>query len=169
MKYFMLIISIILIGCSKEPVEMEVVLFERAGQWITNDDFSSFFFFNRKVYNGPAFLSHRNGEKKEEGALKNGYKSGPWTAWDKEGNKRYTGPYERGIEEGSWIGWHKNGKKKYEGDFKEGLQIGKWTYYNEDGKKSLEEIYFECNEKCEEEHFPKKCPNKGRVKDSKKF
>ena len=87
MKYTILLLLILFVGCSKDPVEMEVVLFERAGQWITNDDYSGFFFFNRKVYNGPAFNSYRSGEKREEGILKNGYKTGPWTGLDKEGKK----------------------------------------------------------------------------------
>ena len=169
MKHIILLIAILFVGCSKEPKEMEAVLFERSGQWITNDDYSDFFFFNRKVYNGPAYMLHRNGQKKEEGTLKNGYKSGTWTGWDKEGNKKYSGPYEYGMEQGSWTGFHINGKKKYEGDFDKGFQIGKWTYYNDQGKKNLEEIYFVCDEKCEEEHSPRECHRKGKVKQSKEF
>ena len=73
------------------------------------------------------------------------------------------------MEQGSWTGLHINGKKKYEGDFDKGFQIGEWTYYNDQGKKTLEEIYFICDEKCEEEHSPRECHRKGKVKQSKEF
>ena len=66
MKLFLLLL-IFLFSCSSDPVNMDEKLFDRGGQWITNDDFSSFFYYNQKVYNGPGFLLHRNGKKKEEG------------------------------------------------------------------------------------------------------
>ena len=87
MKYTILLLLILFVGCSKDPVEMEVVLFERAGQWITNDDYSGFFFFNRKVYNGPAFNSYRSGEKREEGMLKMDIKQDHGLVWIKRGIK----------------------------------------------------------------------------------
>ena len=124
MKHIILLVAILFVGCSKEPKEMEAVLFERSGQWITNDDYSDFFFFNRKVYNGPAYMLHRNGKKKEEGTLKNGYKSGIWTGWDKEGNKKYLGPYEYGMEQGSWTGFHINGKKSMKEILIKGFRLG---------------------------------------------
>ena len=142
MKHTILLFVILFVGCSKESVEMEVVLFERSGQWITNDDYSGFFFFNRKVYNGPAFISYRSGEKREEGLLKNGFKTGIWTGLSKDGKKRYSGEYRKGKAHGKWIGYHTNGEKKYDGLYELGLQTGQWNYYNEKGKKTLEEIYF---------------------------
>ena len=175
MKYTILLLLILFVGCSKEPVEMEVVLFERAGQWITNDDYSGFFFFNRKVYNGPAFNSYRSGEKREEGMLKNGYKTGMWTGWDKEEKKRFSGEYKKGKAYGKWTGYHQNGEKKYDGSYEQGLQTGQWNYYNEQGKKTLEEIYFDCDEQCEEEHPPDRrgvpyiCEKLGKIRESKEF
>ena len=94
---------------------MDEVLFERGGQYITSDNFSPYFFFNQKVYNGPGYVNYRSGEKKEQGTLKNGFKSGIWTGWDKNGNKRFVGEYKEGKENGRWEGFHPNGKKKYEG------------------------------------------------------
>ena len=61
-------------SCSDEPVDMGMVLYERSGQHLTGDNFSPYFFFNQKVYNGPAFNKYRSGEKKEQGMLKNGFK-----------------------------------------------------------------------------------------------
>jgi len=148
---------------------MDKVLFERAGQYITNDDYHAFFFFNRKVYNGPGFTLHKNGKKKEEGNLKNGFQDGVWKAWDDEGNKRFEGSYLRGQEHGKWVGYHTNGQKKYEGVYEFGHQAGKWTYFNSSGKKELEEVYFVCNDACEETHFPNPCTRKGKVKSEQKF
>ena len=48
MKHIILILTILFVGCSKEPKEMDKVLFDRSGQWITNDDYSSFFFSTAK-------------------------------------------------------------------------------------------------------------------------
>ena len=141
MKYLLLFFILILFSCSNEPVNMEEVLFERSNQYITKDNFSPYFFFNQKVYNGPAYNRYRSGEKKEQGILKNGYKTGSWTGWNKGGAKRFTGEYKEGKEDGIWIGFHPNGKKKYEGKYANGLQAGQWIYYDSKGKKELEESY----------------------------
>ena len=143
MKKIILSILIFIISCSKEPVNMDEVLFDRSDQWITNDDFSNFSFFNRKVYNGPAFNTYRSGEKREQGMLKNGYRTGIWDGFDKDGKKRFSGEYKDGKKHGRWIGFFSNGEKKYEGVYEFGLQTGKWDYYDESGNKTLEEIYFE--------------------------
>ena len=170
MKLFLLLL-IFLFSCSSDPVNMDEKLFDRGGQWITNDDFSSFFYYNQKVYNGPGFLLHRNGKKKEEGPIKRGYKSGIWTGWDKEGKKKFTGAYDIGREHGNWEGWYPNGNKKYEGKYDEGLQIGTWTYYNEQGKKNLEETYFHCTDECAESHSKplKPCHMKGQISETKEY
>ncbi len=154
-----------MVSCSsKTPVAMDEVLWERGGQYITADNYSSFFYFNQKVYNGPGFLKYRSGEKKEEGNLKNGFKAGAWTGWDKEGNKKFVGEYKRGKPHGQWTGFHLNGKKKYEGNYKFSFQVGKWTYFNNKGIKNLEENYFICDEDCDDTH-----PDLGKLLDSKEF
>ena len=111
---------LLIVGCSSDPVNMDEVLYERAGQYITNDNFHSFFFFNQKVYNGPAFVRYRSGEKREQGNLNNGFRSGAWTGWDKDGVKKFVGEYKKGKAHGKWTGFHVNGKKKYEGDYELG-------------------------------------------------
>ena len=141
MKFF-LILLIFLIGCSGDPIDMDEKLFERGGLWITNDNYSGFFYFNQKVYSGPAFLLHRKGKKKEEGPIKRGYRAGIWTGWDQDGKKKFSGEYFKGKEHGKWEGWHPNGNKKYEGSYDDGFQVGLWTYYDAKGKKNLEETYF---------------------------
>ena len=144
MKRLLPLIVFSLMACSsKTAVNIEEVLYLKGEQYITTDSYdTSFlgFIFNQKVYNGPGFFSYRNGEKREQGPLKNGFKSGVWTGWDKKG------------------------KKKYEGNYKFSFQVGKWTYFNNKGIKALEENYFICDEECDE-----KDPSLGKLIDSKEF
>ena len=74
MKYLLSFLVLILSSCSNEPVDMDEVLFERSNQYITKDNFSPYFFFNKKVYNGPAYNRYRSGDKKEQGMLKTAIK-----------------------------------------------------------------------------------------------
>lgn len=130
-----------LVGCSETPVNIDEKLFERGGRYITRPDYSSMWFYNLKVYNGPAFSIYKNGERREKGEIVNGAKSGVWTGWDEKGNIKYKGSYLIGKEDGKWLGYHANGKTKYEGLYKDGKQIGTWKYYNKKGKISTEEKY----------------------------
>ena len=122
---------LLIVGCSSDPVNMDEVLYERAGQYITNDNFHSFFFFNQKVYNGPGFMRYRTGEKREQGILKNGFKSGAWIGYDKKGKKKFVGDYQQGKAHGKWTGFHPNGEKKYEGVFTLGFQLGRISCQSE--------------------------------------
>jgi|TARA_B110000914_G_scaffold52907_1_gene45540 antitoxin component YwqK of YwqJK toxin-antitoxin module len=164
-----LLLLFLFYSCSDKPVDMENVLYDRSGQYITGDNFSPYFFFNQKVYNGPAFNKYKSGEKREQGLLKNGYKDGLWTGWNKDGKKRFTGEYKEGKANENWIGYHPNGKKKYEGKYEQGLQTGKWIYYNNKGVKEMDESYFVCTDKCKDSHPPDKrgtayiCKHLGRV------
>jgi len=174
MKKLFLFIILIVAGCSDEPVDMDKVLYDRSGQYITSDNYSSYFFFNQKVYNGPAYNSYRTGEKREQGSLKNGYQSGAWTGWGKDGKKKFTGTYSAGKAQGKWTGFHPNGKKKYEGLYYGGFQVGKWIYFNENEKKTLEETYYDCDNKCEDAHPLRPygtyiCTKLGNVTNSKTF
>ncbi len=133
---------------------MEEVLYDRSGQYITADNYNTSiigFLYNQKVYNGPGFIRYRSGEKREQGPLKNGFRSGLWRT-----------------------GFHPNGKKKYEGKYELGFQTGKWNYYDLNGKKNLEESYFVCDDECKDLHPPDRrgvpyvCAKLGRLIESKK-
>lgn len=141
MKKIFTFIFLFFISCSETPVNMDEKLFDRGGRYITRPDYSSMWFYNLKVYNGPAFNLHNNGERKEKGEIVNGAKSGVWNGWDEEGNLKYKGGYLNGKEDGKWVGYHANGKTKYEGVYKDGNQIGTWKYYNKKGKMTTEEKY----------------------------
>ena len=168
MKKLLSILGLTIMACSsKTPVDMDQVLFERGGQYITTKGYNTSllgFLYNEKVYNGPGFFKHRNGEKREQGPLKNGFRSGVWTGWDNEGKKKFSGEYQRGRPHGEWTGFHANGKKKYQGNYKYSFQVGKWTYFNSKGSKTLEENYFNCDDECDESH-----PDIGKLVDSKNF
>ncbi|MBT4250694.1 hypothetical protein HOD84_10165 [bacterium] len=141
MKKIFIYLLLFFISCSETPVDMDEKLFDRGGRFITRPDYSSMWFYNLKVYNGPAFSTHKNGERKEKGDIVNGAKSGTWSGWDDEGNLKYKGDYLDNKEYGKWIGYHANGKTKYEGLYKDGKQIGKWKYFNKRGKITTEEEY----------------------------
>ena len=55
MNKLLLFMALLIVGCSKEPVNMDEVLFDRAGRWITNDNYSSFFFYN--INNSDSYLT----------------------------------------------------------------------------------------------------------------
>ena len=177
MKKLSLILLLAVMACSsKEPVDMKGVLYDRSGQYITGDNYNTSFigfFYNQKVYNGPGFIRFRSGEKREQGNLKNGFRSGAWTGWDKEGNKKFVGEYKKGKAHGKWTGFHINGKKKYEGSYELGFQSGNWNYYDINGKKNLEETYYVCSDECKDAHPPDRrgvpyvCEKLGRLKESK--
>ena len=177
MKRLLCILIFSVMACSsKNPVDMKEVLYDRSGQYITGDNYNTSvigFFYNQKVYNGPGFIRFRSGEKREQGTLKNGFRSGTWTGWDKEGNKKFVGEYKKGKAHGKWVGFHVNGKKKYEGNYELGFQSGNWNYYDNNSKKNLEEAYYVCNDECKDSHPPDRrgvpyiCEKLGRLKESK--
>ena len=91
---------VLIAGCSSDPVNMDEVLFERAGQYITDNNYSSFFFFNLKVYNGPAYTLHKNGKKKKyEGIYENGFQAGKWIYYNEAGKKNLEEIYFSCTEE----------------------------------------------------------------------
>ena len=179
MKRLSLLFIVIFYSCSsKKVVDMDEVLYDRSGQYITANNYDESFFsfwYNQKVYNGPAFNKYRTGEKREQGPLKNGFKSGVWTGYYKDGSKKFDGEYKKGKAYGKWVGYHPNGNKKYEGLYEEGFQTSTWFYFNKKGMKTLEEEYFVCTDQCKDEHPPNRagrvyvCEKLGRMKGSKKI
>ena len=81
MKQTLLIITalMLVVGCSKEPINYETTLVERDGVFYTKD--------TNKPYSGPVFSLYKNGQKKEEGTYKDGEKDGKWTSWFWNGQK----------------------------------------------------------------------------------
>jgi antitoxin component YwqK of YwqJK toxin-antitoxin module len=161
---------LLIVGCSKEPINYETTLIERDGVFYTKD--------TNKPYSGPVFYIYENGQNKQEGYFKEGMMNSHWTYYFEDGKKNGEGSYlngdgtDSGItgipmngRVGKWTFWYENGKKEYEGTYKDGKQDGlvtQWyengqifwkgtlkdgeqqglhTYWYENGKKSFEETY----------------------------
>ena len=102
----------------QDPVDMEDILYDRSGQYITDDNYdTSFlgFIYNQKVYNGPGYLRYRSGERENREPLKTGINLELGQAMIKRVIKKFIGEYEQGKAHGKWTGFHPNGNKKYEG------------------------------------------------------
>ena len=171
MKKFFIYLLLFIISCTSEvPHNLEEELSFRSDKWMKGSEWSWFWYsYQYKVYNGPAYSNHKNGNRKEKGDILNGSKSGLWSGWDEKGNKKFKGNYLEGKEHGLWKGYHANGKIKYEGEYKNGRQIETWKYYNRKGKKTTEEVYFSCDEDCNKKPITDCCRNEGKVKKSKDF
>ena len=103
-------------------------------QVINNDDgvvYSQVIVFNKNC----EVEFYENGQLKcfininEDGKL-----DGLDTTWYENGQKKSEGACRNGMYDGKWTEWHSNGKKSCEGFYnKKGQAIGKWTYYKLDG------------------------------------
>ncbi|MDP7608109.1 MAG: toxin-antitoxin system YwqK family antitoxin [Candidatus Marinimicrobia bacterium] len=130
MKKTLLITLLLIVGCSKEPINYETSLVERDGVFYTND--------TNKSYSGQVFSLYDDGKKKEEGTFKDGKEDGLWTAWYENGQKKAEGTFKDGKEDGLVTLWYENGHKQQEGTFKDGEYDGLWTYWYENGQKKQE-------------------------------
>ena len=145
-------------GSLKEPINYETTLFEREGVFYTED--------TNKPYNGQVF-SLFNGEKYDEGTLKNGKKDKLWTYWYENGQKEYERTFKNGEKDGLWTEWYENGQKKTEWSYKNGKGDGLWTWWYKNGQKREEKTYkddledglqtywYENGQKKQEETFKK--------------
>jgi len=110
---------------------------------------------------------HENGQKKSEGAYKDGKEDGLWTTyywyengqkesevtykdgeldglstyWYENGQKKEEVTYKDGEQDGLWARWHQNGQKKSEVAYKDGELYGLWTEWYENGQKAYEETF----------------------------
>jgi len=115
-----LTVLLLIVGCSKEPINIETTLVERDGIFYTKD--------TNKPYSGPVFSLYEGGEKKSEGNIKDGKGDGKWTLWYENGQKQSEKTYKDGKEDGLGTYWYENGKKSYEGTFKDGELIQEELY-----------------------------------------
>ena len=115
---------LLIVGCSKEPINYEKLLVERNNKFYTKD--------TNKPYTGVVFSLYDDGKKKQEGTVKDGKSNGVWTVWYKNGNKKYERIYKNGRKHGLWTWWYENGQKKTKGYWKEGKLISE-KEWNENG------------------------------------
>ena len=88
MKKILLIVLLLFVGCSKEPINFEQMLVERDNVYYTKD--------TNKPYSGAVFSLYDDGKKKSEGAFKNGHYNGKWTSWYENGQKKGEGIFKDG-------------------------------------------------------------------------
>ncbi|SVB28109.1 uncharacterized protein METZ01_LOCUS180963, partial [marine metagenome] len=129
MKRIILIALLLIVGCSKEPINDETLI-EKGGLKHHPD--------TKKLYSGKVFTNHLGGKKESEGTYKDGKKDGKQTGWYENGQKMYEGTYKDGKIDGLNTGWYENGQKKREGTLKDGKEDGNWSYWYENGEKKEE-------------------------------
>lgn len=76
---------------------------------------------------------YSNGNKRYEGAYKNGKQDGKWIYFFKNGNKWSEGFFDNGLRDGFGTTWHKNGNKYFEGNYLKGHRTGVWKFWDENG------------------------------------
>tara|TARA_B100001013_G_C24487158_1_gene393662 strand:- start:37 stop:450 length:414 start_codon:yes stop_codon:yes gene_type:complete len=127
MKKILLIVLplLLIVGCSKEPINYEETLNYRDGVYYTKD--------TNQPYSGPVFSLDGNGRNKRESILEDG-KMITYIdfRWYENGQKKEETTYKDGKPDGLYTGWWKNGQKKYEVTFKDGKLISE-KEWNEDG------------------------------------
>ena len=161
MKQTLLIITalMLVVGCSKEPINYETTLVERDGVFYTKD--------TNKPYSGQVFSLYEDGEKKSEGTIKEGKWDGLWTEWYENGQKKQEGTYKEGQqdvfrtywdndgskyegkmirkdgEDGTFLFWYDNEKTKIQTQisYKNGKMDGLCTVWYENGQKLSEDTY----------------------------
>ena len=105
MKRLLLIVLplLLIVGCSKEPINFETTLVERNGVFYTKD--------TNKPYSGQVFSLHENGHKYYERTFKDGKQDGLFTRWDENGQKKDEIPFKDG-EMISRKEWNRDGSVK---------------------------------------------------------
>ena len=83
---------LLIVGCSKEPINYETTLVNREGVFYTND--------TNKPYSGSVFSLYGDGKKKDEGTLKDG-KMISKTEWEynRNGQKKLERTYKDGRQD----------------------------------------------------------------------
>ena len=108
MKQTLLIITalMLIVGCSKEPINYETTLVVREGVFYTKE--------TNKPYSGPVFSLNENGRNKRESILEDGkmiiYKD---IEWYSNRQKKSEETYKNGKLDGFSTSWDKNNIKLY--------------------------------------------------------
>jgi antitoxin component YwqK of YwqJK toxin-antitoxin module len=150
MKRLLLIVLplLLIVGCSKEPINYEETLKERDGVFYTKD--------SNKPYSGLVFSINSNGFYSEQGTLEDGKKHGLWIQ-NYENSKLYIEEnYNYGVKNGSFKKYDRNGeeleisnylngqyhgeckfifphfREEYSGNYINGKRDGEWKLINKD-------------------------------------
>lgn len=87
-----------------------------------------------RIYMGDQLVSE--GLVNDVGALE-----GPWTEYYATGEKRAEGAYKEGKRDGDWVFYHRSGQVEQRGRYANGKANGPWKWYFENGGVHREEVY----------------------------
>jgi len=142
--FILLAISLPLLlgGCGEKPVadvnpELEGVNAEE----LEERDGIAYLKGSDAPYTGKYFFFHYNGQKREEGNLKQGKQDGLQTEWYENGQKKEEGIWKNGKQDVLQTRWYENGQKKNEANIKYGKLDGLWSEWYENGQKKVETNY----------------------------
>ena len=135
MKKLLPLLLLILIGCSKEPINMNEMLVERNYVYYTRD--------TNQPYSGPVFKLYENGQFEWEGTLKNGIENGPFKTYHKyyPNGLSIEGTYKDGELHGPYKTYYENGQIYEEATFKNGNRDGLYKMFNRNGKLIISKEY----------------------------
>ena len=125
MKKILLIVLVLIVGCAKEPINLEA-LNERDDVYYTKD--------TNKPYTGAVFTLYPSGEKNADAYIKDGKIDGKVTVYKKSGQIEKEGNFKDGERDGKWTGYYENGQIKKETYYKDGKEDGKRTRYWSNGQ-----------------------------------
>ena len=171
MKKLLLLLLLILIGCSEpetkpetkpeidfskidlsginhEPRNINTLNFRNETYYPLNSD---------EGYSGPVYSYYDNsrglyfnGGLKEEGTLKNGKPNGLWKEYYTSGQWKSKGTWKDGKRDGLFKGYYENGQIELEGTYNNGKRNGLWISYNRDDGDVESETMFEDGERTTE-------------------
>jgi len=126
MKKILLIVIVLIAGCSKEPINVRIL--EQIDNVMYTKD-------TNKLYSGAVFSLYKDGQKKWEGNLEGGKQIGKWTKYYESGNKKIEENYQDGKIQGKYTEYYENGQMKYIREYAtekeynndEGLLISYWA------------------------------------------
>jgi antitoxin component YwqK of YwqJK toxin-antitoxin module len=114
------------IGKGSEEVMVEKISYSQSGDTLILEKTLDKIQMVRKYYN--------NGQKSEEGMLKDGKENGKWTWYYISGNIHEELNYKNGKGDGKYIAYYENGQIEEEGHFKSGEIDGVWIWYYSNGQ-----------------------------------
>ena len=128
MKKLLPLLLLILIGCSKEPLNYGL-LQERDGVHYRKD--------TNEIYSGPVF----NIKGTSEGYIKKGKWNGEFEFYHSNGQLKEDSTYKNGNVDGLFKSYFENGQLEREITYKDGIPSGPYTSYYENGQLEEEGTY----------------------------
>ncbi len=107
-----LLVSIILMGCSENRVLVEE---------LTNK--GGLLYYEGDLYDGVGFNVYPDGQLAWEGNFKDGKQDGLHRLWYKNGQLKFEGNFKDGKKDGLWRWWSEDGQLKWEQNWKDGKRI----------------------------------------------